>query len=497
MDKAVKFDIYKDITDRTGGDIYIGVVGPVRVGKSTFIAQFMEKLVVPNAGGNKHIRERMKDETPQSAAGKTIMTTQPKFVPAEAVAIKLGDNLDMRVRLVDCVGYLVEGAEGHLDDGKRRMVKTPWSDSEMSFEDAAEYGTRKVIADHATIGIVMTTDGSINTEIARNSYVPAEERVVSELKALGKPFVVVVNSTVPTSSETKKLVAQLTEKYQNAVVALDVAKISVEEIGQIIEKLLYEFPLRGIDIEIDKWLQALPMTNRIIGELSARITDCSGNMHKMSDYVLPLSAFDGSEIVDSIAATNVRLGEGRVVYEIRARRDLFFRALSEESRQDIIDEYDLMSFVKELSHAKVEYDKLSAALEDVKNTGYGVVTPTLDDMQLEEPEIVRQGARYGVKLKATAPSLHIMQVDIKAEVSPAVGTEQQSEELVRGLLSQFESDPKSLWETKMFGKSLHVLVNDGLNNKITSMPIDAQRKMRRTLSRIVNEGKGGVICILL
>ncbi|MCL2370397.1 MAG: stage IV sporulation protein A [Firmicutes bacterium] len=496
MDKEAKFDIYKDIRERTNGDIYIGVVGPVRVGKSTFITQFMEKLVVPNTG-NKHVKERMKDELPQSAAGKTIMTTQPKFVPAEAVAIKLGDGIDMRIRLVDCVGYLVSGAEGHMDDGKKRMVKTPWSDSDMSFEDAAEFGTRKVITDHATIGIVMTTDGSINTDISRSAYVPAEERVVSELKAINKPFVIVVNSTVPTSNETKKLVASLTEKYQNAVIALDVAKLSGEDVGTIMERLLFEFPLRGIDIEIDKWLQALPATNRIIGELSQRINECSSKMTKMSDYILPLSVFEDSEIVDTITTASIRLGTGKITYEIKARKDLFFRALSEESKHDIADEYALMSFVKHLSHAKHEYDKISAALEEVKITGYGVVTPTLDDMQLEEPEIVRQGSRYGVKLKASAPSLHIMQVDIKAEVSPAVGTEQQSEELVRSLLSQFESDPKSLWETKMFGKSLHVLVNDGLNNKITAMPIDTQRKMRRTLSRIVNEGKGGVICILL
>jgi len=343
----------------------------------------------------------------------------------------------------------------------------------------------------------MTTDGSISTDIPRAAYISAEERVVSELKALDKPFVLVVNSTVPTSNETKKLVASLSEKYHNAVLAIDVAKMTADDINSIMERILYEFPLRGIDIEIDKWLQALPISNRIIGELSARLTECGKRMQKMSDYNIPLTAFEGSEIVDTITTASVRLGVGKVVYEIRARKDLFFRALSEESKQQIADEYELMSFVKQLAHAKYEYDKLSAALEDVKATGYGVVTPTLDDMQLEEPEIVRQGSRYGVKLKASAPSLHIMQVDIKAEVSPAVGTEQQSEELVRSLLSQFESDPKSLWETKMFGKSLHVLVNDGLNNKITSMPADTQRKMRRTLSRIVNEGKGGVICILL
>lgn len=489
-------DIYKDISERTGGDIYIGVVGPVRAGKSTFITAFMEKLVLGNVS-DEYERERMTDELPQSASGKTIMTTQPKFVPGEAARVRLADNIEVNVRLVDCVGYMVDGAAGHLDGEKPRMVRTPWSEEEIPFTEAAEIGTKKVITEHSTVGVVMTSDGSIATELPRSAYVPAEERAVNELKSLGKPFVIVVNSTMPASAETVKLAESLTEKYGATAVPMDVLHLSEQDIVNLFEKLLMEFPLRRIDFRITKWLQALPADNAIIADLKDKICAKAAGMSRMRDYVSALDMTEGSEYFSGISAEKIDLGTGTVTFSVQAKDDLFYKALSAECGETIADEFALMSIMKQLVFAKKEYDKLAAALQEVRETGYGVVTPSLDEMTLEEPEIVRQGSRFGVRLKASAPSLHIMQVDIEAEVSPIVGTEQQSEEMVRSLLSEFETDPKGIWETNMFGKSLHMLVNEGLNNKLNAMPPDAQKKMRRTLSRIVNEGKGGVLCILL
>lgn len=491
-----EFDVYKDISERTDGDIYIGVVGPVRAGKSTFITNFMNRLVVPKIK-SKHVRERMTDELPQSANGKAIMTTQPKFVPGEAVSVNIADNIDIRIRLVDCVGYLIDGATGHLENDKPRMVKTPWSDEAIPFEQAAEIGTQKVITEHSTIGVVMTSDGSIDTELARAAYVSAEERVVNELKSLGKPFIVVLNSKVPQSTETVKLAASLSDKYETAVIPLDVLNMTENDIKDLFAKVLMEFPLRDVEFKIDKWLQALPMDNEIISSLLAKIADKTAAMKKMSDYKAVDEAFvEGSDFA-SVTVSSVELGKGKVTYELAAKPELFYKALSASCGMEITDDFALMSNMKELVHAKKEYDKISVALESVKKTGYGVVAPSLDEMTLEEPQIVKQGSHYGVKLKASAPSLHIMEVDIAAEVSPVMGAEEQSEEMVKNMLASFETNPKGIWETDMFGKSMHVLVNEGLNNKLNSLPGDTQKKMRKTLSRIINEGKGGVICILL
>ncbi len=491
-----EFDVYKDISERTDGDIYIGVVGPVRAGKSTFITNFMNRLVVPKIK-SKHVRERMTDELPQSANGKAIMTTQPKFVPGEAVSVNIADNIDIRIRLVDCVGYLIDGATGHLENDKPRMVKTPWSDEAIPFEQAAEIGTQKVITEHSTIGVVMTSDGSIDTELARAAYVSAEERVVNELKSLGKPFIVVLNSKVPQSTETVKLAASLSDKYETAVIPLDVLNMTENDIKDLFAKVLMEFPLRDVEFKIDKWLQALPMDNEIISSLLAKIADKTAAMKKMSDYKAVDEAFvEGSDFA-SVTVSAVELGKGKVTYELAAKPELFYKALSASCGMEITDDFALMSNMKELVHAKKEYDKISVALESVKKTGYGVVAPSLDEMTLEEPQIVKQGSHYGVKLKASAPSLHIMEVDIAAEVSPVMGAEEQSEDMVKNMLASFETNPKGIWETDMFGKSMHVLVNEGLNNKLNSLPGDTQKKMRKTLSRIINEGKGGVICILL
>jgi len=490
------YDIYKDISERTGGDIYVGIVGPVRAGKSTFITSFMNRLIMPKIKG-KHAKERMEDELPQAAAGKAIMTTQPKFVPNEAIGITVGENIDIKVRLVDCVGYLIDGAEGHMNGDKPRMVKTPWSENEMAFNDAADYGTRKVITDHATIGIVMTTDGSITTDIPRASYVVAEERVISELKELNKPFVIVLNSTVPKSAETLKLAASLEEKHGTTVISLDASKLSENDINGIFEKLLYEFPLSGIEVKINDWLQALPSDNEVIANLGKLISDNSLALAKMSDASKFATAMTELEDFEPLVIESIELGTGKLIASLAAKPALFYKALSAECGMNIENEFMLMSSIKELANAKREYDKIKSALSDVKEKGYGIVTPSIDEMKLEEPQIVRQGSKYGVKLKASAPSLHIMQVDIATEVSPVLGTELQSEELVGYLLSEFEHNPSSIWNTDMFGKSLNVLVNENLNSKISSMPQAAQKKMRRTLGRIVNEGKGGVICILL
>ena len=490
------FDIYRDISERSGGDIYIGVVGPVRSGKSTFITNFMQKLVLPNVG-DRYEKERMVDELPQSANGKSIMTTQPKFVPNEAVKLTLGENVTANVRLVDCVGYLIDGAVGHMDGEKPRMVRTPWSDEEIPFHDAAEIGTKKVITEHSTVGIVMTSDGSIATELPRSAYAQAEERAVGELKALGKPFIVIVNSTVPTSQETVKLAQALSEKYDNAVMPLNVAAMSESDILAIFEKLLMEFPLMDVDIKCAKWMRALPYENKIITSLCDIVAQKTAEMHKMRDYKKLDIEFEDNEYFECIKTELAEPGKGRVTFAVTPKENLFYTALSEECEVEINDDFELMSSLKDLVQAKKEYDKISAALEEVRQNGYGVVTPSMDEMTLEEPQIVRQGGRFGVKLKASAPSLHIMQVDIQTEVSPIVCTDQQSEEMVKYLLSEFENDPKGIWETNMFGKSLHMLVNEGLNNKLTAMPEDTQKKMRKTLSRIVNEGKGGVICILL
>lgn len=490
-----RYAIYNDIARRTDGDIYVGVVGPVRSGKSTFITKFMENFVIPNVK-DKYKRDRIVDELPQAGDGKTITTTQPKFVPGESVRVALREDINVNVRLIDCVGYVVEGAMGIREGEKQRLIKTPWSDVDMPFEKAAEMGTQKVIKDHSTIGILVTTDGSI-TDIPRGSYIPAEERVVRELKELRKPFVIVLNSKNPSDSQTQKLKVSLEEKYQVSVICIDVAKMSADEIASIFERVLMEFPLRRVDIELADWLGALPKGNETIWEIMEQASEIAGNMMKMRDFEHAKMLFTNSPKFNPPEEFEVILGEGAIRLKVSAKPELFYKALSQIAGESIDSDFKVMSFVANLSSSKRQFDRIKEALADVDTKGYGVVTPGIEQMTLEEPEIVRSGGRFGVRLKASAPSLHIMRVDINTEVSPIVGTEQQSEELVKYLLSEFENDPKGIWETNMFGKPLHNLVKEGLTNKLHSMPTDAQNKMRKTLGRIVNEGKGGVICILL
>ena len=488
-----KFQIYDDIKTRTNGDIYIGVVGPVRVGKSTFITNFMQKLVVPNIA-EKNAKERTIDELPQSGDGKTIMTTQPHFVPNEAVKIKVA-NAEMKVRMIDCVGYLASGVMGHIENDKPRLIKTPWSDDELPFEEAAELGTNKVIKEHSTIGIVVTTDGSV-TDIPRNNYLEAEERVVSELKESGKPFVIVLNCQNPTSNDNKKLALSLNEKYKVPVVPLNALELKDEDVDKIVENVLMEFPIQSIQVKMPDWLSALDFNNEIIKEIANEMRKASVSMNRLSDANSQV-AFEESNNFDPIAISTIDAGNGNVKFSIVPKDGLFYHVLSNECGMNIENDYSLISIIKDLAVAKREYDKIKDALEEVKETGYGVVQPRRDDLELGEPEVIKQGGKYGVKIKASAPSLHIMRVDVETEVTPLVGTEEQSQELAKSMMQQYENDPQALWETNILGKSLHSLVGDNINSKIILMPVEAQRKMRKTLGRIVNEGKGGVLCILL
>ena len=487
--------LYQDIRSRTDGDIYIGVVGPVRTGKSTFIKNFMDLLVIPNIE-NEYKRERAQDELPQSAAGRTIMTTEPKFVPNEAIEITLGDNIRFKTRLVDCVGYLVNNAIGYLEDDVPRMVKTPWSDEEIPFETAAELGTRKVIAEHSTIGILVTTDGSI-TDIPREDYISAEERVVSELKELNKPFVIVLNSDDPTSDYTRKLADRLEEKYGVSVIPTDCTHLSIDDINDMFGKLLYEFPIEQINITLPRWVDTLNDDHWLKKELYSEIKDAFSNISVLKQVDDSVSTIRSTDIITNTSLDEINLGTGNVGISIALNDSLFYQILTEMTGVPVENEGDLFATMTSLAETKKEYDKIAYALEEVKAKGYGIVTPSMDDLILDEPEMVKQGSRFGVKLKAKAPSIHMIRADITTEVSPIVGSEKQSEELVTYLLSEFETDPKKIWESNIFGKSLHELVNEGLQNKLYRMPEDAQMKLQETLERIVNEGSGGLICIIL
>ena len=488
-------EIYEDIRARTDGDIYVGVVGPVRTGKSTFIKNFMDLLVIPNIE-NSYKKERARDELPQSAAGRTIMTTEPKFVPNEAIEITIGENLKLRTRLVDCVGYLVNNALGYMEEDVPRMVKTPWSDDEIPFEEAAEIGTRKVITEHSTIGILVTTDGSI-TEIPREDYVEAESRVVSELKALNKPFVIVLNTNNPYSDETRMLATELEEKYGVSVIPTDCSNLNTDDINNIFGRILYEFPVERININFPGWIDGLDYEHKLKQELYKEIKEAFKDITTIKMVNAGVEKIKKTEIIIKTTVNKIDLGTGSVTVEIELNNSLFYQILTEITGIEMKNEADLFTTIGSLSSVKKEYDKVSIALQEVRQKGYGIVMPTMEELILDEPEIVKQGSRFGVKLKAKAPSIHMIRADIETEVSPIVGSEKQSEELVNYLLSEFENDPIKIWESNIFGKNLHELVNEGLQNKLYRMPEDAQGKLQETLERIVNEGSGGLICIIL
>ncbi|NLV36009.1 MAG: stage IV sporulation protein A [Clostridiaceae bacterium] len=490
-----KYNIYQQIAERTQGDIYIGVVGPVRTGKSTLIKRFMDLLVLPNIE-NVYSRERARDELPQSATGRTIMTTEPKFVPNEAVEIILDEALKLKVRMVDCVGYLVKGALGYLENNSPRMVSTPWYDYQIPFEQAAELGTRKVINDHSTIGLVVTTDGTI-TDIPREDYLEAEKRVIDELKAINKPFVVVLNSVIPGERETENLRQELEEKYEVPVISVNCAQMRNDDMAGIMERILYEFPVSEIGINIPKWVEALEQDHWLRVEMLQSIRDTFAGVQKIREAKQSIDKFYDYEFIMETDLSEINPGRGNMLLNIKTPDGLFYDILSDTTGLRIEGEHMLISLMKSLAGIKKEYERVEFALHEVKVKGYGVVTPHMEEMTLDEPEIIKQGNRFGVKLRASAPSVHMIRADIETEIAPLVGTEKQSEELVNYLLQEFESEPGKIWESNIFGKSLHELVSEGLHNKLNRMPEDAQIKLQETLQRIINEGSGGLICIIL
>lgn len=489
-------DIYRDISLRTGGDIYIGVVGPVRTGKSTFIKRFMDLMVLP-AVQNEYERSRIVDELPQSGSGRTVMTTQPKFVPNEAAEITVGgDGLSLRVRMVDCVGYMVDGALGGEEEQQPRMVRTPWFDHDIPFDEAAEIGTKKVITEHSTIGIAMLTDGSI-TGIERRSYERAEERVIDELNRTGKPFIILLNSTHPDDPETAALAGKLSEKYARPVTPVDVMTMNEADIEAMLEGILLEFPLRNVSIALPGWLTALGTEHPIMADLVGRARGMMGGLGVMRDIRLVPKAFETAEDLRPAEQLRVDLGTGTAAFRITAEDSVFYRVLSEECGCRVENEAQLFSSLRDFAAAKKEYDRVRAALIAAEETGYGLVPPEIDEMQLDEPEIIQHGSRFGVRLKARASGLHVIRVDIESEVNPLVGTAEQSEELISYLTEKFEKSPEDIWSTNIFGKSLYDLVKEGMAGKSCRLSTDVQQKLREAITRMVNEGCRGLVCIML
>lgn len=487
--------IYQDMAARTGGSIYIGVVGPVRTGKSTFIKRFMETQVLPHID-NTYRRDRAQDELPQSGSGRTIMTAEPKFVPEEAVQIRLEEGAAFSVRLVDCVGYMVDSAVGQFEDLAPRMVMTPWFDHEIPMTEAAEIGTRKVITDHATVGVVVTTDGTV-TDIPREDYREAEERVIRELQEIGKPFLVLMNSAQPESARAAAAAEEIREKYGVGCRCVNCLALTEEDINGIIRELLYQFPLQELDVFLPPWVDALPGEHPIRSGLYQEISQTASQLTRISDLQPCMALLAQGENVESASSSDIDLGSGVAQVEIRLPRRMFFETLSQQSGLQVGDDGDLMQLIGELAEAKREYDKVAPALKAARETGYGIVMPGVEELNLEDPEIVRQGGRYGVRMRASAPSIHLIRADIETTVSPIVGNEKQSEDMVNYLLQEFEGDTGKLWQSNIFGRSFHEIVGEDLQAKLKRMPADAQAKLRQALERIINEGGGGLICIIL
>ncbi len=490
-----KIDIFKDIAERTGGDIYLGVVGAVRTGKSTFIKRFMETVVLPNINSESE-RARATDELPQSAAGRTIMTTEPKFVPNHAVQISVAEGLEVNVRMVDCVGYAVEGAKGYEDENGPRMVSTPWFDEPIPFQEAAEIGTRKVIQEHSTLGVVITTDGSI-AEINRSSYVDAEERVINEMKEVGKPFVLVINSTQPNSDKTLELRKELAEKYDIPVMTASVAHMGEADFMRVMKEVLYEFPVHEVNVNLPSWVMVLNERHWLRNHFENSVRDTVKGIRRLRDVDHVVEQFAQYDFIDRAGLAGMHMGQGVAEIDLYAPDELYDKILMEVVGTEIRGKDHLLQIMQDFSHAKREYDRYEEALEMVKNTGYGIAAPSLEEMSLDEPELIRQGSRFGVRLKAAAPSIHMIRVDVESEFAPIIGTEKQSEELVRYLMQDFEDNPTKIWESDIFGRSLHSIVREGIQGKLAMMPDNARYKLQETLGRIINEGSGGLIAIIL
>ncbi|WP_411676669.1 stage IV sporulation protein A [Caproicibacter sp.] len=488
-------NIYKDISERTNGDIYIGVVGPVRTGKSTFIKRFMDTIVIPNMDSD-YKRDRAVDEMPQSAAGRTIMTTEPKFVPEQAVTVKIDQTATFSVRMIDCVGYIVPSSLGYIENDNPRMVMTPWYNDPIPFNMAAEIGTKKVITEHSTIGLVITTDGSIS-DIPREEYEEAEERVIDELKKIDKPFIVLLNCIDPDTAEAAALAEKLQKKYGVPVLPVNCLRMEEKEIRMILAKILFEFPVKEIRIDMPKWLSGLEKDHWLRSSVYSAIQAAASKVGRIREVENIIGEVGQCEYVNAAKTESVELGNGHARIGLSLQPNLFYKVLGEKTGLEIGDEGSLMDQVLKMADVKKQYDRIKDAYRDVEENGYGIVMPTVEELSLEEPEIIRQGGKYGIRLKAAAPSIHMMKTRITTEITPIVGSEQQSQELVEYILKEFESNPSQIWESNIFGKSLHELVNEGLHNKLTRMPNDARDKVRETIERIINEGCNGLICIIL
>ena len=488
-------NIYRDIAVRTDSAFMLGVVGPVRTGKSTFIKRFMETLVIPQIE-NAYMRERARDELPQSGSGRMIMTAEPKFVPEDAVTIAVDPETTLSVRLVDCVGYMVDGAAGQYEDGAERMVTTPWFDHEVSLTDAAEKGTHKVIAEHSTIGIVVTTDGSI-CDIPRENYLDAERRVIQELKSIGKPFVVLLNCVDPDTDTARQIASSLEESYGVTCLRVNCQTLSETDVSEIMRSVLREFPLKAVGIFLPEWLDALAYDEPLKQELYAHFRSSAEKAERIKDCRDILRKLAENDKISDVTSKASDLGHGCVGIEIKLPRRLYYDALCEQTGLSIRSDGDLISVLTEMSVIKKDYDRLRAALESVRATGYGVVMPDTVEMTLEEPQIVRQGGKYTVKMKANAPVLHMFMTNVETEVSPAIGGESASEDIINFLLQGFDGDVNRIWESNIFGKPLNDIAEEGLTAKIQALPEGAKKKLQITLQRIVNEGSGGLICILL
>lgn len=487
--------IYNDIASRTDGSIFLGVVGPVRTGKSTFIKRFMDCLVLPNISGEFQ-RERANDELPQSSSGRTIMTTEPKFIPETAARIKLDGSVECNVRLIDCVGYIVPSSLGYIEGDQPRMVKTPWYDEAIPFNMAAEIGTKKVITEHSTIGLVVTTDGSIS-DIPREEYAEAEERVIKELTDINKPFVVLLNCIYPSSESSMALAAELSKKYAVPVIPVNCLELEEEDITNILARVLFEFPVKQIAVQMPAWIHSLDKNHPLKTSIYSLIQNVAGGITHVREIKRLEEAMQDCEQIESCEVRKIDLGSGKAELRADIKRELFFSAISETTGITVQNDRELLNTLAELSQMKKEYMRIKDALDEVEATGYGIVMPTIEELSLEEPEIMRQGGRYGVRLRASAPSLHIMKANITTEVSPIVGSEKQSEDLVMYLLKEFEENPLQIWNSNIFGKSLHELVNEGLHTKLARMPQDARMRMQETIERVINEGCSGLICIIL